>query len=688
MTEQEDTRKKARRDLLLVLLILPLGVLCMFVTGQAAIRLAPKWVLSAEMRSLLDPNAEFAAGGVPFSILPLNPNILTRPAWGDLFLTPNVTIPPRIIFTATPTPPPPPRTPPPVRYTPGNDPEPTTTGGPIKPTPGERQEADLKIEKSDNSRTYTPGTSINYTILVTNLGPHPALTFNVIDDIPAVISGLSVNCTPARLCGTNTSNGNLVSFVGANLPFPSDNQITITISGQVSSGASGDLVNTAEIVIPSGSRYKDPNSANNTATDTDSRLAVHDLAITKGDGSDTYMANTPINYTIVVTNSGPSDALGIRIRDNIPPQIASWDWSCTMVNATGCTGVTGSTTNFIDDMLNIQIGGRIEYTAIANPALLPQNPEKLSNTARIIIPQGRINIDPDLSNNLARDTDIPYIDLQIVKTDVPPGNTFTPGGPLTYTVTVTNTSTFNLTGVSVTDILSPMFSAWTWSCAAGPGASCTPGPSNTNINETAVTFPPGGIVTYTIAATVHANAVGTLENTATVNPQAGLVDAVPGDNTATDSNIGPAMGPPDGNYPPWTEGDPPIILVFGPPIVADGDVGVPDFVYYEVVDPINPGFIALDWIQIDISTDGASWIPVFNWVTGTPPDTNSNVAGACAAEDDNCLIPFGSLYNQTGITIDVDPLVAAGSYSWIRLTAPPSPGGDAPEVDAIQPYYP
>jgi hypothetical protein len=154
------------------------------------------------------------------------------------------------------------------------------------------------------------------------------------------------------------------------------------------------------------------------------------------------------------------------------------------------------------------------------------------------------------------------------------------------------------------------------------------------------------------------------------------------------------MGPPDGNYPPWTEGGPPIILVFGPPIVADGDVGIPDFVYYEVEDPSNPGFIALDWVQIDISTDGAGWITVFNWGDGNP-DTNSNVAGACAAEDDNCLVPLGSLYNQagfqTGITIDIDAIggiIQGASYSWIQLTAPISPSGDAPEVDAIQPYYP
>jgi uncharacterized repeat protein (TIGR01451 family) len=380
------------------------------------------------------------------------------------------------------------------------------------------------------------------------------------------------------------------------------------------------------------------------------------------------------------------------VTDTLPAQIASWTWVCTtVINAGGCNGVTNSTSNFTDTV-NVRLGGRIEYTVTANPALLAQNPQNLSNTARVVLPGGPNFVDPNLANNSATDVNSPYIDLQIAKTDVPAGNTYTPGGPLTYTVTVTNASTFNLTGASVIDNLSPMFSTWTWSCTPGLGASCSAGSVDTDINDIAVNLPPGGTVTYTINATVQTIAAGTLENTATVAPPAGLADFVPGNNTATDSDTSavftePNIGPPNGTYPPWVEGDPPIILVFGPPIIADGDFGTPDFVYYEFEDASNPGNVALDWVQLEISTDGANWVQVFNWGDGTP-DTNSNVTGACVAEDDNCPIPFGSLYNQTGITIDVDGFVPAGSYAWIRITAPPSTGGDAPEVDAIQPYFP
>jgi uncharacterized repeat protein (TIGR01451 family) len=820
MTEQEDTRRKSRRDLLLVLLILPLGVLCMFATGQAAIRLAPTWVLNADMRSFLDPNAQFAAGGNQLFIEPLDPGILTLPAWGDLFLTPNAVIPTRLIPTATPLPPARTPQPPPVPNTPQAEPTATVIGPIIISTRVGPPQVDLVIEISDNSTTYTPGAPINYTILVSNVGPDNAPRFNLIDVIPAAISGLTVTCTPAALCGTNTSSGNTVSFTGASLPYSGGtNKITISISGTVASGATGDLSNTVQIVIPTNARYQDTNLSNNTVTDTDTQLSIYDLAITKSDGIGTYTATTPITYTIVVTNNvGPSDALGVRVVDNKPAQIASWTWTCTTVtNAGGCNGVTNSTNNFTDTV-NVRLGGRIEYTVTANPAGIPQN---ISNTASVVLPGSPSFIDPNLANNSATDSDIPYIDLQITKddggafyvangtltytitvtnnstfdltgitvsdpkplevttwswscaggcnpvansntnftdtinltagsslvynvtanisgtagtgnitntatvsapvglADTNPANnsatditppyidlqitkddgslTYTPGGVVNYTVIVTNNSAITLNGVTVTDTMPALINSWTWTCAPAPGASCTLGPSNTNINDSAVSLPAGGSVTYTIEAIVNDFAAGTLENTATVGPPTGFVDAVPGDNTATDSNVSavgePDIGPPDGNIYTIPDGGTATFFM-SQPIIADGDPAA-DFVFYEL--PMGPG-INLDQIIIEISSDGNFWYRVFYW-GDTIADTNTNVdnvnipniASACPTEVDNCQISSGDLYNNSGIRIDVDnsplsPGLPQGNYYWIRFTEPnlPTSDNDSAHVDAME----
>lgn len=815
MTEQEDTRRKSRRDLLLVLLILPLGVLCMFVTGQAAIRLAPTWMLNTDMRSFLDPNSEFAAGGNQLFLEPLDPGILTLPAWGDLFLTPNAAIPTRLIPTATP-PPPPVRTlpPPPVRDTPEVEPTATLVGPIIQPTRPGPPQADLVIEVSDNSGTYTPGTPINYTITVSNLGPDHATRFNVVDVVPAAISGLTVSCAPTALCGTNTSSGNTVTFTEASLPYSGGlTQITISISGTVAPGATGNLSNTVEIVIPNNARYRDPNLSNNTVTDTDAQRSVYELAITKSDGVDTYAATTPITYTIVVTNNvGPSDALDIRITDSRPPQVASWTWTCTSVtNASGCNGVTNSTTHFADT-ISIRVGGRIAYSVTANLAGINQNPLSLANTANIELPPGSGFVDPNLANNSATDIDIPYVDLQITKDDG--GVSYNAGGTLSYTVTVTNNSTFALTGIPVSDPKPPEFTSWSWSCTAGcnPVTNSTGNFTNTinlaagsslvysvtanvsgttgtgNITNTAavnapaglvdanpannsatdvtppfidlqitkddgsLTYTPGGIVNYSvivtnnsaiplngvtvtdtmpalisswtwtcascaipsgtgninttvnlpanaavsvaISATVHANAIGPLENTASVSPPAGLVDTVPGNNTFTDPDINavgePDVGPPDGNAYTIPDGGT-ATFYLSQPIVANSDTAA-DFVFYEL--PIAPG-INLDQVIIEISADGSNWYRVFYW-GDTTADTNTNVdnvnipniASACPTETDNCPIASGDLYNNTGILIDVDnrPLspVPPGSYRWIRFTEPGLGSANGAHVDAIE----
>ena len=701
MTKQEDTKRKSGKDLLLILLILPFGVLCMFMTGQAAIRLAPTWMLPVNMFSNLDPNAEFAGLSNPLFIEPINPDILTQPVWDPLFLTPNVSIPTRVLVEiSTPRPAVTPQPPPEEANTPVviQSPIPTATSlGPTWPTQSTPRFADLIITKTDNSNTYTPGTPITYTIVVYNNGPDDATRFNIIDNIPANISGLTVNCTPAGNCGTNTSSGNTISFTGAFLA--ARNQLTVTVSGIVDSGAVGNLSNTAEVIVPANAGYRDLFEANNIATDRDTQRSVYDLVILKSDGISTYTAaNTQFNYTVEVTNNGPSDALGITITDARPSGITSWNWTCaTVTNARGCDGVTGSTTDF-SDRVSIESGGRVVYTVTANLAAIDpsQNPQNISNTASIVLPSGPgVIVDPDLTNNSSTDTNFPYLDLQITKDDG--ATTYTPSNNLTYTVIVTNNSTFNLYGITVTDIMPTQITSWSWTCAPPPGppsiAACTPSGTG-NINDTAVSLPAnGGSVVYTITATVSGYSIGTLENTASVSPPTGLVDADMSNNTDTDSNVSsvgePEVGTPDGNVFSIPLGGT-VTFLMGQPIIANGD-GAPDFVFYEA--PLAPG-IHLDQIVIEISSDGSTWYPVFYWGDNIP-DTNSDavftdIADCPTSEDDNCQIPEDDLYPYPGwgIAIDVDnsPLggVPLGNYPWIRFSEPDLGGTDGAHVDAIE----
>ncbi|MBN2475534.1 MAG: VCBS repeat-containing protein [Pirellulales bacterium] len=124
------------------------------------------------------------------------------------------------------------------------------------------------------------------------------------------------------------------------------------------------------------------------------------------------------------------------------------------------------------------------------------------------------------------------VDLAISKTD---GQVVAmPGGPLAYTIAVTNCGSENATGASVTDLLPPQLTGVTWTGVASPGSRCTP--SGTGDIHDTIDLLAGGTITYTATGTVDPAATGTLTNRATVATAAGVIDAAPENNTDSDTD--------------------------------------------------------------------------------------------------------------------------------------------------------
>ena len=124
-------------------------------------------------------------------------------------------------------------------------------------------------------------------------------------------------------------------------------------------------------------------------------------------------------------------------------------------------------------------------------------------------------------------------DLSITKTDGVAG--VTAGGPVAYTIVVSNSGPDPATGAAVVDNLPAALTGATWTCLATAGSSCG-SPSGSGNVDTTVNLLSGGSTTFTVTATVAADATGTLANTATVAAPAGTTDSVPGNNSATDTD--------------------------------------------------------------------------------------------------------------------------------------------------------
>ena len=240
-------------------------------------------------------------------------------------------------------------------------------------------------------------------------------------------------------------------------------------------------------------------------------------------------AGSPTTYTIVVTNPGPSDAVGATVADTFAAALVSPSWTCAASALSTCTA--GPQAGNINDNVTVRSGGTLTYTVSATVSGSASG--TLSNTATVTAPGG--TTDTNGANNSAVDTTTvnPIADLAITKSDGVA--TAVPGMTVTYTIVASNAGPATATGASVTDSFPAGCASVSWTCvAAGAGASCTAGPVAGNIADS-VNLPASGSATYSAVCTLAGNATGSLVNTATIGG-GGVSDTSPGNNSATDTD--------------------------------------------------------------------------------------------------------------------------------------------------------
>ena len=371
-------------------------------------------------------------------------------------------------------------------------------------------EADLSIAKSDGATSAVPGTNATYTITVTNNGPSTITGATVSDVLPAGTTFFSATNGATYDSGTNT-----VRFTTGTLAAGGTASFQLTLA--IDSGLTGSLSNTATVAPPLG--VIDPNGGNDSATDTDTLTPQADLSITKTDGQTSAVPGTNITYTVVVTNNGPSAVVDAVVTDILPP-------GATFVSVTGPAAYDAGASTVRSTTVTLAPGESVTY--LVTVAIDPNLTGSLSNTATVSPPSGVT--DPNPGNNSATDTDTltPQADLSIAKSD---GKTsVVPGTNNTYTITVTNNGPSSVTGATVSDVLP---TGVTFVSATG-GATYDAG-TNT-VHFTAGILAPGGATSFQLTVAVSASATGTLSNTATVSPPAGVTDPDGTNNSATDTD--------------------------------------------------------------------------------------------------------------------------------------------------------
>jgi uncharacterized repeat protein (TIGR01451 family) len=557
--------------------------------------------------------------------------------------------------------------------------------------------ADLTIATTDNKGgtfnsftndttggTAIPGTSITYTIKVTNGGPANVVGATVSDTLPAGVSAVSWSGNG------HTGTGSLSDTVS----LTSGSSVTYTVSGTIASSATGSLSNTATVTPPA--TVTDTGTLTS-STDTVTLTPTADITITKIDdqggsynpltnntNGGTAVPGTGVTYAIIVANAGPSDVVGATVADPVPAGLSAVTWSAT----NGHSG-TGS----ISDVVSVFSGTSVIYTVTGTIASSATG--SLSNTATVT-PPATVTDTGTHTTSTDTLTLTPASGLTITKTDnkggtynvntgTTTGGTAVPGSTITYTVTVGNTGPSTAT-VAVTDPLAvdPAIASDTWT-----GDSL----SGTGSISDSVTLAPGQTVVYSVTATISSSATGTLTNTAT----ASAVDATT--VLATDSVT---LTPQAALSVTKTDGVSAITAGNADTYtVTVTDTGLSDATGVKVVDTLpSQGFTSVSSPNASFSTATDTWtlgtIPAGQTVTltlsGTVPSgatgstyANTVTASAAGATTEQ-VTDTDTLNEQADLTIaktDGVPFVTAGSTDTYTITVTNAGPSDAAGVKVV-----
>lgn len=403
---------------------------------------------------------------------------------------------------------------------------------------------DLVVTKTDGVTSLTPGESTTYTITVTNNGNVGVTDVLVTDTVPAGMT--YVSCAPAT--GTVSvgcsSTANIVTTRFATIAGGGGSAsftVTATVNDPVA--ANVDTVTNTVTAVDDGANGTDPNTANNTATDTDTIDAVPDMRIVKTSTETSVAPGGAVHYTLTVDNHGLQGARNAQVTDTIDA-LMTLDCASVLPTPTSCNAATGvivwgSATTGLQPDGTIAAGGTfaagatttLTYTASTkNP--LPAGTVDFDNTA-VVADDGSNGIDPTADNSASRNVTLTGAapNLKIVKTD---GVTsVVPGTPYDYTMTIANSGTIGSANVVVTDALP---AGLVLNSCTLDGVTCAPTgtPLTINIGTVAVGTP--RVLIYNVTATAPAAAgLAGFTNTGTVaDDGANGIDSDPTDNTSTD----------------------------------------------------------------------------------------------------------------------------------------------------------
>ena len=376
---------------------------------------------------------------------------------------------------------------------------------------------DLELSKTANPAAVTQGGQTTFTLSLVNKGPKATTNVTVKDVLPAGVT--FVSAAPSQGSYNNTTGIWTVGNLAVNQ----------TVTLQITVTANSNSQNCAEVATSSAVDLDSTPGNNSTTEDDDACASVTvtpriDLEVTKVADNMTPAQGGTVNFTVSVTNRGPSQATGVQLKDVLPAGLV-------FVSSTPSQGSYNNTTGvWAVGTLAVNATATLQIKVTANAA--GKNCAEISAADQTDVDSTPNNYNPATGLPNEDDDDCkeigvtPKIDLELTKTvNATSANI---GQDVTWTVTLVNKGPSNATGVTVREAVP----------AGTTFVSATP--SQGTYNQAASIWNVGNLAvnqTVTLALVTKVNQTGTITNYAEVNAANETdIDSTPGNGSTNEDD--------------------------------------------------------------------------------------------------------------------------------------------------------
>lgn len=385
---------------------------------------------------------------------------------------------------------------------------------------------DLVVTKTDNVTQTTPGSTLTYTITITNVGNIAATNVALTDTLDDNLNYESCALSGAEITRECAHESGIITATLQELPAGGSATVTVTTTvAPVVPETVNTITNTVR-VTDDGSNGTDPTPDNNTATDTDDLGNNPDMTISKTNNQDNVAKGETVTYDIIIANVGERAARDVVVTDTLPPgmQFVACSNNCTN------SGQQVTWTNVTETDDTGPIVGAFDHqstTTFTVQATVVGDNAQFVNTVRVDFDEST-SPDPTPENNTATDTDGTFQGVATALNLIMDKTTLTspvvPGEPVSYALTVTNAGPATVTNITVVDELATELTEPAYSPSTGTYDQNTGNWSGVNLTA-------GDSVTLTVTANLDPSKQGLLTNTASVTAPEGFFETDLTDNT-------------------------------------------------------------------------------------------------------------------------------------------------------------